>query len=230
MQLDIHVPRFTWPGGPEAIGPTFATLARTAEAIGVRTLSVMDHWFQMEMLWPAEEPMLEGYTALSFAAAKTERLRFRLLVGGVTYRHPGLLAKTITTLDVLSEGRAELGLGAAWYDGSTAGWVFRSRRCASATSGSRRPCRSASRCGAKTTDPTRARTTNWPRPSAPPNRSAARPRVLIGGGGERKTLRLVAIYADACNIIGDAPDSRPQGGGAAPPLRRGRTVRLERSK
>ena len=62
MELDIHVPRFTWPGGPEAIGPTFATLARTAEAIGVRTLSVMDHWFQMDMLWPAEEPMLEGYT------------------------------------------------------------------------------------------------------------------------------------------------------------------------
>jgi alkanesulfonate monooxygenase SsuD/methylene tetrahydromethanopterin reductase-like flavin-dependent oxidoreductase (luciferase family) len=116
MQLDIHVPRFTWPGGPEAIGPTFATLAQTAESIGVRTLSVMDHWFQMEMLWPAEEPMLEGYTALSFAAAKTERLRFRLLVGGVTYRHPGLLAKTITTLDVLSGGRAELGLGAAWYE------------------------------------------------------------------------------------------------------------------
>ncbi len=116
MQLDIHVPRFTWPGGPEAIGPTFASLARTAEAIGVRTLSVMDHWFQMEFLWPAEEPMLEGYTALSFAAAKTERLRFRLLVGGVTYRHPGLLAKTVTTLDVLSGGRAELGLGAAWYE------------------------------------------------------------------------------------------------------------------
>ena len=116
MQLDIHVPRFTWPGGPEAIGPTFTDLAKTAETIGVRTLSVMDHWFQMEMMWPAEEPMLEGYTTLSFAAAKTDRLRFRLLVGGVTYRHPGLLAKTVTTLDVLSGGRAELGLGAAWYE------------------------------------------------------------------------------------------------------------------
>ena len=116
MQLDIHVPRFTWPGGPAAIAPTFTSLAQTAEAIGVRTLSVMDHWFQMEMMWPAEEPMLEGYTTLSFAAAKTERLRFRMLVGGVTYRHPGLLAKTITTLDVLSGGRAELGLGAAWYE------------------------------------------------------------------------------------------------------------------
>ena len=116
MHVDIHVPRFTWPGGPEAIGPTFASLAQTAEAIGVRTLSVMDHWFQMDQVWPAEEPMLEGYTTLSFAAAKTERLRFRLLVGGVTYRYPGLLAKTMTTLDVLSGGRAELGLGAAWYE------------------------------------------------------------------------------------------------------------------
>jgi alkanesulfonate monooxygenase SsuD/methylene tetrahydromethanopterin reductase-like flavin-dependent oxidoreductase (luciferase family) len=116
MHLDVHVPRFTWHGGPDDIGPTFASVARTADAIGVRTLSVMDHWLQMDLMWPAEEPMLEGYTALSFAAGKTERLRFRLLVGGVTYRHPGLLAKTVTTLDVLSEGRAELGLGAAWYE------------------------------------------------------------------------------------------------------------------
>ena len=104
MNLDLHVPRFTWPGGPDAIGPTLTTLALTAEALGVRTLSVMDHWFQMEAFWPAEEPMLEGYTTLSFVAAQTERLRVRLLVGGVTYRHPGLLAKTITTLDVLSGG------------------------------------------------------------------------------------------------------------------------------
>ena len=116
MELDIHVPRFTWPGGPEAIGPDVCDLGPDrggnwgADPFGHGPL-VPDG-----MLWPAEEPMLEGYTALSFAAAKTERLRFRLLVGGVTYRHPGLLAKTITTLDVLSGGRAELGLGAAWYE------------------------------------------------------------------------------------------------------------------
>ena len=116
MHLDLHVPRFTWPGGPASIGPTLTSLARTAESIGVRTLSVMDHWFQMEAAWPAEEPMLEGYTTLGFVAAKTETLRIRLLVGGVTYRPPGLLAKTITTLDVLSAGRAELGIGAAWYE------------------------------------------------------------------------------------------------------------------
>jgi F420-dependent oxidoreductase-like protein len=205
MQLDIHVPRFTWPGGPEAIGPTFASLAQTAEAIGVRTLSVMDHWFQMDMLWPAEEPMLEGYTALSFAAAKTERLRFRLLVGGVTYRHPGLLAKTVTTLDVLSGGRAELGLGAAWYEREHRGlgvpFPPLSERY-------KRLEETLQICFQMWSDDNGAyegthyqlaETLCSPQPVSTP-----RPRVLIGGGGERKTLRLVAKYADACNIIGDS--------------------------
>ena len=204
MQLDIHVPRFTWPGGPEAIGPTFASLAQTAEAIGVRTLSVMDHWFQMEMLWPAEEPMLEGYTTLSFAAAKTERLRFRMLVGGVTYRHPGLLAKTVTTLDVLSGGRAELGLGAAWYEREHRGLgvpfpPLRERYerlsetlqiCFQMWSDDNGPFEGRHYQLAETL-------------CSPPPVSSPRPRVLIGGGGERKTLRLVATYADACNFIGD---------------------------
>jgi len=204
MELDIHVPRFTWPGGPAAIGPTFASLAGTAEAIGVRTLSVMDHWFQMDMLWPAEEPMLEGYTALSFAAAKTERLRFRLLVGGVTYRHPGLLAKTITTLDVLSGGRAELGLGAAWYEREHRGLgvpfpPLRERY--------ERLEETLQICFQMWSDDNGAfegthyqlaETLCSPRPVSTP-----RPRVLIGGGGERKTLRIVAKYADACNFIGD---------------------------
>jgi len=205
MELDIHVPRFTWPGGPGAIGPTFAALARTAEAIGVRTLSVMDHWFQMEMLWPADEPMLEGYTTLSYAAAKTERLRFRMLVGGVTYRHPGLLAKTITTLDVLSGGRAELGLGAAWYEREHKGLgvpfpPLRERYerleetlqiCLQMWSDDDGPYEGVHY--------RLAETLCSPRPVSSP-----RPRILIGGGGERKTLRLVARYADACNIIGDA--------------------------
>jgi F420-dependent oxidoreductase-like protein len=205
MHLDIHVPRFTWPGGPEAIGPTFTSLAQTAEAIGVRTLSVMDHWFQMDMMWPAEEPMLEGYTALSFAAAKTERLRFRLLVGGVTYRHPGLLAKTVTTLDVLSGGRAELGLGAAWYGREHRGLgvpfpPLRERY--------ERLEETVQICFQMWSDDNGtyegrhfhlAETLCSPRPVSTP-----RPRLLIGGGGERKTLRLVATYADACNFIGDS--------------------------
>lgn len=204
MQLDLHVPRFTWPGGPEAIAPTLSSLAQTAEAVGVRTLSVMDHWFQMEMLWPAEEPMLEGYTTLSFAAAKTERLRLRMLVGGVTYRHPGLLAKTVTTLDVLSAGRAELGLGAAWYEREHRGLgvpfpPLRERY--------ERLSETLQICFQMWSDndgPFEGRhyqlaeTLCSPRPVSSP-----RPRVLIGGGGERKTLRLTATYADACNFIGD---------------------------
>src|SRR5215469_8055852 len=116
MELDFHVHRFDWAGGPSGIGPDVADLAKRAEAIGVRTLSFMDHYFQMDWMAPAEDPMLEGYTALGFIAGVTERLRLRLLVTGVTYRHPGLLAKIVTTLDVVSSGRAELGIGAAWYE------------------------------------------------------------------------------------------------------------------
>jgi len=205
MQLDIHVPRFTWPGGPEAIGPTFTDLAKTAEAIGVRTLSVMDHWFQMEMMWPAEEPMLEGYTTLSFAAAKTERLRFRLLVGGVTYRHPGLLAKTVTTLDVLSGGRAELGLGAAWYEREHRGLGVPFPPLAERYERLEETLQICFQMWSDDNGPFEGRhyqlaeTLCSPRPVSVP-----RPRVLIGGGGERKTLRIVATYADACNFIGDA--------------------------
>ena len=195
---------FTWPGGPESIGPTWASLAQTAEAIGVRTLSVMDHWFQMEFLWPAEEPMLEGYTTLSFAAAKTERLRFRLLVGGVTYRHPGLLAKTVTTLDVLSGGRAELGLGAAWYEREHLGLGVPFPPLRERYERLEETLKICLQMWSDDDGPfdgmhyRLAETLCSPRPVSRP-----RPRILIGGGGERKTLRLVAMYADACNFIGD---------------------------
>ena len=205
MHLDLHVPRFTWPGGPASIGPTLTSLAQTAESIGVRTLSVMDHWFQMEAAWPAEEPMLEGYTTLGFVAAKTETLRIRLLVGGVTYRHPGLLAKTITTLDVLSAGRAELGIGAAWYEREHRGLGVpfppvseRFERleetlqiCLQMWSDNDGAYEGAHYQLAETL-------------CSPPPVSSPRPRILIGGSGERKTLRLVATYADACNLFGDA--------------------------
>src|SRR5580693_2295512 len=205
MQLDIHVPRFTWPGGAAAIGTTFGDLAQTAEGIGVRTLSVMDHWFQMDRAWPVEEPMLECYTTLGFVAASTERLRLRLLVGGVTYRHPGLLAKTVTTLDVLSGGRAELGLGAAWYEREHLGLGV---PCPPLTERYERLEETLQICLQMWSDDNGsfegkhyqlAETLCVPQPVSSP-----RPRILIGGGGERKTLRLVATYADACNIIGDA--------------------------
>jgi F420-dependent oxidoreductase-like protein len=206
MHLDLHVPRYNYTGWPAAIGPTLVDVSRTAEAIGIRTLSVMDHWFQMESVWPVDEPMLEGYTTLGFVAGQTERLRLRLLVTGVTYRHPGLLAKIVTTLDVLSLGRAELGIGAAWYEREHHGLGVpfpplgeRFERleeaiqiCLQMWSGDQGPY--------KGTHYQLAETLCSPLPISTP-----RPRILIGGGGEKKTLRLVAKYADACNLMGDRP-------------------------
>ena len=203
MDLDLHITRFDWAGGPSGIGPGVAHLARTAEAIGIKTLSFMDHFFQMDMVAPGEDPMLEGYTALGFVAALTQRLRLRLLVTGVTYRHPGLLAKTVTTLDVLSGGRAELGLGAAWYEREHKGLGVpfpplgeRFERLEEAL----QICLQmwSDNNGAFAGKHYQlAETLCSPAPV-----SAPRPRIMIGGGGEKKTLRLVAQYADACNFFG----------------------------
>jgi F420-dependent oxidoreductase-like protein len=203
MKLDLHVSRFDWAGGPAGIGPGVRRLARTAEGVGVRTLSFMDHFFQMEMMAPAEDPMLEGYTALGFVAALTQRLRLRLLVTGVTYRHPGVLAKTVTTLDVLSGGRAELGIGAAWYEREHKGLGVAFppikdrfeqleealRICLQMWSADNGPFDGKHYHLAETL-------------CSPAPVSAPRPRIMIGGGGEKKTLRLVAQYADACNFFG----------------------------
>jgi F420-dependent oxidoreductase-like protein len=203
MNLDLHVYRFDWAGGPAGIGPGVSDIARRAEALGVRTLSFMDHYFQMDRMAPAEDPMLEGYTALGYVAGVTDRLRLRLLVTGVTYRHPGLLAKIVTTLDVLSGGRAELGIGAAWYEREHRGLGVpfppvgeRFERleeaiqiCLQMWSDDNGPYAGRHYQLAETL-------------CSPPPLSQPRPRILIGGGGERKTLRLVARYADACNFFG----------------------------
>ena len=206
MDLDLHVTRFNWAGGPAGIGPGVAHLARTAEAIGIKTLSFMDHFFQMDMMAPAEDPMLEGYTALGFVAALTQRLRLRLLVTGVTYRHPGLLAKIVTTLDVLSGGRAELGLGAAWYEREHKGLgvpfpplAERFERLEEAL----QICLQMWSDNNGAFNGKHYQLTETLCSPAPV--SAPRPRIMIGGGGEKKTLRLVAQYADACNFFG-TPD------------------------
>jgi len=116
MKLGLHTGDFGWAGGPGAIASTLAEFAVAAEEAGVGTLSLMDHFFQIPPLGAATEPMLEGYTGLGFLAAHTSRVQLHLLCTGVTYRNPGLLAKTVTTLDVLSGGRATLGIGAAWFE------------------------------------------------------------------------------------------------------------------
>src|ERR1700722_14226902 len=205
MELDLHISRFDWAGGPSGIGPGVSDLAQRAEAIGVRTLSFMDHYFQMDWMAPAEDPMLEGYTALGFVAGGTERLRLRLLVTGVTYRHPGLLAKAVTTLDVLSGGRAELGIGAAWYEREHRGLGVPFPPLAERFERLEEALQISLQMWSTDDGPYEgkhyqlAETLCSPVPVSSP-----RPRILIGGGCERKTLRLVAQYADACNIFGDA--------------------------
>lgn len=203
MEVDFHVTRFEWAGGPETIGPRIADLARRAEAIGIRALSFMDHYFQMDDMAPAEDPMLEGYTTLGFVAALTNRLRLRLLVTGVTYRHPGALAKIVTTLDVLSGGRAELGIGAAWYEREHKGLGIPFPPVATRFEQLEETLQiclqmwsdNDGRFDGKHYQ--LAETLCSPTPVSSP-----RPRILIGGVGERKTLRLVAQYADACNFFG----------------------------
>src|SRR6476620_3042127 len=207
MDLDLHVSRFDWACGPSGIAEGVAGLAARAEGIGVRTLSVMDHFFQMDWMAPAEDPMLECYTALAFVAGRTATLHLRALVTGVTYRHPGLLAKTVTTLDVVSSGRAELGIGAAWYEREHRGLGVpfppvseRFERLEEAIQ----------ICLQMWSDDNGAYEGRHYRLEetlcSPMPVSAPRPRIMIGGSGERKTLRLVAQYADACNIFGNADE------------------------
>jgi F420-dependent oxidoreductase-like protein len=202
MNLDVHLPRFTWPGGAAEIAPKLTSVAQTAEAIGVRTLTVGDHFFQMAHAWPVDEPMLESYTTLGFVAGVTQSLRLRVLVTGVTYRAPGLLAKTITTLDVLSQGRAELGIGASYYEREHLGLgvpfppiTERFERleealqiCLQMWSDDNGPYEGRHYQLAETL-------------CSPAPVSVPRPRILVGGSGERKTLWLVARYADACNLV-----------------------------
>jgi F420-dependent oxidoreductase-like protein len=203
MNLDFHLWRFDWSAAPETLGRDLTQLAQRAEAMGVRTLSCMDHFFQMEAAAPAEDPMLEGYTTLAFLAGQTRQLRYRLLVGGVTYRHPGVLAKTVTTLDVLSGGRAEFGIGAAWYEREHRGLGVPFPPLAERFERLEETLQIVLQMWSDDDGPYRGRhhqlaeTLCEPRPVSRP-----RPRVMIGGGGERKTLRLVARYADACNLMG----------------------------
>src|SRR3954467_6875591 len=207
MDLDLHVSRFDGAGPPAGIGPGVAALAERAEAVGVRTMSFMDHWFQMDWMAPAEDPMLEGYTALGFVAGRTDRLRLRLLVTGVTYRPPGLLAKVVTTLDVVSGGRAELGIGAAWYDREHQGLGVPFPPTAERFERLEEALQICLQMWSDDDGPYRGRHYQLDETlCSPAPVSAPRPRIMIGGSGERKTLRLVAQYADACNIFGGPDD------------------------
>jgi F420-dependent oxidoreductase-like protein len=206
MQLGIHFVNFSLPGAPASIGPTLAETAAIADEGGVGTFTVMDHWFQMEVMGSAADPMLEGYTTLGFLAGRTARMRLGLLVTGITYRHPGLLAKIVTTLDVLSEGRGQLGIGAAWYEREHLGLGVPFPALAERFERLEETLQICLQMWSDDDGPydgthyRLAETICSPRPISSP-----RPRILIGGGGERKTLRLVARYGDACNLFASSP-------------------------
>jgi F420-dependent oxidoreductase-like protein len=202
MRLGLQVTDFTWPDSPAGIGPTFARIARDAEATGFASLWVMDHFFQIEMIGPPEHEMLEAYSALAFAAAATERVTLGSLVTGVTYRHPGVLLKTVTTLDVLSGGRAILGIGAAWFEEEHRGLGIAYPPLSERFERLEETLQIADRMFFGDDSPFDGVHYRLERPlNSPAPVSSPRPRILVGGSGERKGLRLVAEYADACNIF-----------------------------
>jgi F420-dependent oxidoreductase-like protein len=202
VQLGLQVPDFTWPDAPASIGPTFRRIAQDAEAAGLASLWVMDHFFQIRSVGPPEHEMLEGWTALANAAAVTERISLGTLVTGVTYRHPGILVKTATTLDVLSGGRAWFGIGAAWNEQEHLGLGVPFPPVAERFERLEETLRIAHQMWAGDQSPFNGSHYQLQRPlNSPAALSRPHPQVMIGGTGERKTLRLVAQYADACNIF-----------------------------
>jgi F420-dependent oxidoreductase-like protein len=206
MELGIHLANFTWSGGPATFVSDLARTAKLAEDVGIRKLSVMDHVWQIGHIGPPEHEMLEAYTTLGYLAAVTDKVELLAWVTAAVYREPGLLAKEVTTLDVLSRGRAWLGIGAAWNEEESTGLGLpfpataeRFERleetlqiCLQMWSDSEAPYDGRHyRLG---------RTLNSPQSVQRPH-----PPILIGGGGEKKTLRMVAQYAQACNLF-DSPD------------------------
>lgn len=200
MKLGLQISYWSWPDAPASTGPTFARIARDAEDAGLTSLWVMDHFFQIPAIGPPEADMVEGYTALAFAAGVTSRIELGTMVTGVTYRQPALLVKTVTSLDVLSGGRAWLGIGAAWFDEEHAGLGVPYPSVAERFERLEETLQIADRMWADDDSPFVGKHYRLERPLNHPQ-PVRRPPVLIGGGGERKTLRLVARYADACNIF-----------------------------
>ena len=204
MKLGLQIPMFTWPGGAGEMGQRLGEIARTAEDSGFSSVWVMDHYFQIPMVGAAELDMLEAYTALGYLAGHTSRVRLGTMVTGVTYRHPGILAKQVTTLDVLSGGRAWLGIGAAWFDREHHGLGVPFPSLRERFERLEEALQITLQMWSDNDGPYEgkhyqlAETISSPQPLSKP-----RPPILIGGGGERKTLKLVARYADACNFFGD---------------------------
>ena len=204
-----HMPNYTFEGVPDVrLFESVVERAKAAEAAGFDLLTVMDHFYQIGVVGREDEPMLEAYSTLAAIAMRTERVMLGTMVSGVTYRNPALLVKTVTTLDVISKGRAVLGIGAAWNESEHAGYGFEYPPIA------RREDRleeALAICKAMFTEERPSfegayyridRALNQPRPIRPGG-----PRILVGGGGEKRTLKIAARYADITNWFGDLEEA-----------------------
>ena len=206
MNLGLHYWTFSTPTETAAIGPTLAETARIADDGGVASFTVMDHYFQMEQAGSADEPMLEAYTTVGYVAALTRRMTLGVLVTGVMYRHPGLLAKIVTTLDVVSGGRGRLGIGASWYEREQRALGVPVVPVPERFERLEETLQICLQMWRGDESPYHGRHYQLERPlNSPQSLTRPHPPIMIGGGGERKTLRFVAKYADACNLF-PSPD------------------------
>ncbi len=202
MKIGLQIPDFTWPGGPASLGKDLATVARTADDAGFAFISVMDHVFQISAIGPADREMLEAYTTLGYLAACTSRAKLVTLVTGVVYRNPGILAKIVTTLDVLSGGRAWLGIGAAWNEEESRGLGIPFPPVAERFERLEETLQICLKMWSGDDSPYQGKHYQLERPlNSPQPLSRPHPPILIGGSGERKTLRFVARYGQACNLF-----------------------------
>jgi F420-dependent oxidoreductase-like protein len=203
MKIGLHIADFTWPGGPPQLAADLTRVVTAAEDAGLARVSVMDHLWQIGVVGPPEHEMLEAYTTLGYLAARTSRVELVTWVTAVVYREPGLLAKLVSTLDVLSEGRGWLGIGAAWNEEEARGLGLPFPSTAERFERLEEALDICLQMWSDNDGPYEgkhyrlARTLNSPQPLTKPH-----PPILIGGGGEKKTLRLVAKYAQACNLFG----------------------------
>jgi len=201
MRLGLEISNFTWPERPGQLGDTFGLIVERAEKAGFYSLWVMDHFFQLQEIGPVEGEMLEAWSALAFAAGRTNRIKLGTLVTGVTYRHPGILVKTASTLDVLSHGRAYLGVGAAWHEEEHQWLGIPFPSTAERYERLEETLQIAHQMWAGDDAPYVGKHYQLARPlNSPQTVQKPHPPILVGGIGERKTLRLVAQYADACNL------------------------------
>jgi F420-dependent oxidoreductase-like protein len=202
VQIGLQIPDFTTPDGPARLGADLGTVARTADEAGFDFIAVMDHFFQIGAVGAVEREMLEAYTTLGYLAACTSRAKLLTLVTGTVYRHPGILAKTVTTLDVLSGGRAWLGIGAAWNEQESRGLGIPFPPVAERFERLEETLQICQQMWRGDESPYQGVHYQLERPiNSPQALARPHPPIMIGGGGEKKTLRLVARYADACNLF-----------------------------